>query len=356
MHQNRPQRDDIMRDWKSGILERLAALALALAVLTATLVTAGAAKADTDEIRIAQQFGVSYLPLIVVREQGLLEKAAAANGIADLKVEWQKFSGAAAMNEALISGNLDVASAGIGPLITVWSRTHDNLKVHAFAALGSIPNYLNTNNPNVESLKDFTASDKIALPSVKVGFQPIVLQMAAEQAFGEGNHEKLDDLTVSLPHPDALAALTAGNGTITAHFTSPPFQQIELKDPKIHRVLSSYDVLGGPHTFNVVYGTAAFHDENPKLSQAFVTALQQAVDFINKDPKAAAALYAKAEKSPLSVDEIEALIRDKDNVFTLTPQRTEKFAEFLYRTKQIDHQVSSWKDLFFPEIQNLPGS
>jgi NitT/TauT family transport system substrate-binding protein len=343
---------DIMRYWSRGILKRLVAPALAVAMAG----TAGAANADTNEIRIAQQFGISYLPLIVVREQGLLEKAAADSGIPDLKVEWQKFSGAVAMNEALISGSLDVASAGIGPLITIWSRTHDNLKVHAFASLGSIPNYLNTNNPNVKTLKDFTSADKIALPSVKVGFQPIVLQMAAEQVFGAGNFEKLDELTVSLPHPDALAALTSGSGAITAHFTSPPFQQIELKDPKIHRVLSSYDVLGGPHTFNVVYGTAAFHDENPKLSQAFVTALQQAVDFINKEPKAAAELYAKAEKSPLSLAEIEALIREKDNVFTLAPQRTEKFAEFLYRNKLIDHQAASWKDLFFPEIQNLPGS
>jgi len=338
-------------------LNRLTAAALALAGIAAAMISQiGAAQAEASRIRIAQQFGISYLPLIVVREQGLLEKAAAANGIADLEVEWQKFSGATAMNEALISGNLDVAAAGVAPLITLWSRTHDNLKVHAFAGLGSIPNYLNTNNPNVKSLKDFTASDKIALPAVKVGFQPAVLQMAAEQVFGEGNHAKLDELTVSLPHPDAVAALTSGGGAITAHFTSPPFQQVELKDPKIHRVLSSYDVLGGPHTFNVVYGTSAFHDENPKLAQAFVTALQQAVDFINQDPKEAAALYAKAEKSPLSVDEIEALIRNEENVFTLAPQRTEKFADFLYRTKQIDHQVSSWKDLFFPEIQSLAGS
>ncbi|MET1026982.1 MAG: ABC transporter substrate-binding protein [Dongiaceae bacterium] len=338
------------------LLRRSAVSLLAAISMISALAGVAQPAAAAAHIRIAQQFGIGYLPLIVVKQQGLLEKAAAAEGITDLTVEWLQFSGAAAMNDALISGNLDVASAGAPPMITVWARTRNNLKVHGIASLGSLPNYLNSNNPNIKTLKDFTESDKIALPAVKVGFQPIVLQMAAAEAFGVDNYAKLDALTISMAHPDATVALLSGSGAITAHFTSPPFQNVELKDPKIHRVLSSYDVLGGPHTFNVLYATAAFHDANEKLIKALVDALQQAVAFIAKDPKAAAALYAKAEKSPLSVDEIEVLIRDKDNIFTVTPQRVEKFADFQYQVKQIDTKPDSWKDLFFPEIYDLPGS
>ena len=65
--------------------------------------------------------------------------------------------------------------------------------------MNSMPLYLNTNNPNVKSIKDFTSKDKIALPAVKVSIQAVTLQMAAEKEFGEGNQNKLDALTVSTP-------------------------------------------------------------------------------------------------------------------------------------------------------------
>ena len=103
-----------------------------------------------------------------------------------------------------------------------------------------MPMYLNPRNPNVRSIKDFTEKDKIALPAVKVSIQSVTLQMAAEKLFGEGNHNKLDALTVTLSHPDALVALLSGGSEITAHFTTPPYQYQELEKPGIHTVPVSY--------------------------------------------------------------------------------------------------------------------
>jgi NitT/TauT family transport system substrate-binding protein len=319
------------------------------------LFQAGAASAATD-LRIAQQFGISYLPLIVAKEKKLIEARAVAGGITDLKIDWLLMSGGNAMNEGLISGSLDIASAGAPPMITLWSRTKGSLNVKGIAALGSIPNELNTSNPNIKTLKDFGKADKIALPAPKVGFQAIVLQMAAEQAFGEGQFARLDDLTVGLSHPDATAALLAGNSGVTGHFTSPPFQQLQRRDPKIHRVLSSYDVLGGPHTFNVIYATSKFRDGNPKLVRAIVEALDEAAAFITADPKAAAALYVGAEKSPLNAEEVEALIRDPQNRFTTTPESVMKFANFQKKVGQIPEAPASWTDLFFPELHDKKGN
>src|SRR6185312_3884163 len=108
-------------------------------------------------------------------------------------------------------------------------------------AINSMPLYLNTRNPAVKTLKDFTDKDRIALPAVKVSIQAVTLQMAAEQAFGPGQQNKLDQLTVSMKHPDALAALLSGRSEVTAHFGSAPFQYQELEDKRAHRVLNSYD-------------------------------------------------------------------------------------------------------------------
>jgi NitT/TauT family transport system substrate-binding protein len=320
------------------------------------MASAAAMAQQATEIRIAQQFGIAYLPLTVAHDQGLVERFAREAGLGEIRVTWEQFSGGSAMNDALLTGNLDVASAGVPPMITIWDRTRGQLGVRAIAALGSVPNFLTTNNPNIHRLRDFGETDRIALPSVKVGFQPVVLQMAAEQEFGPGHFDQLDPLTVSMAHPDALIALLSGKGTITAHFTSPPFQYQELKSPQVHRVLSSYEVLGGPHTFDVVYGTGKFRDANPKLIAAFVKALDEACRLINADPRKAAEIYLRAEKSALTIDEITNQIRDPDNNFTITPQQSIKFAEFQFRNGLIKQKPESWKDLFFPEIYDRPGS
>ena len=64
--------------------------------------------------------------------------------------------------------------------------------------------------------------------------------MAAAKQWGTANYAKLDPLTVSMAHPDGMAALLSGGGEITAHYTSAPFQYKELAAPGIHKVLDSY--------------------------------------------------------------------------------------------------------------------
>lgn len=314
------------------------------------------AQAEVSEVRIAQQFGISYLPLTVMHHEQLLEKAAAKAGIPNLKVTWARFGAGNSMNDALLSGSLDFPSGGVGPLLTVWSKTLGHQDVRGVAALNSMPLYLVTTDPKVTTIKDFTDEDKIALPAVKVSIQAVTLEMAAAQAFGADNDAKLDRLTVSMKHPDAMAALLSPHSEITAHFGSAPFQYLELEDKRAHRVLSSYDVLGGPHTFNVVWTTKKFHDDNPRVYAAFLAALDQAMALIKDDPKRAAAIYIDEEKSKLTPDFVEKMIRDPENVFTTTPRNVMKYAAFMKRIGAIDKMPKQWSDLFFPEIHAKGGS
>ncbi len=314
------------------------------------------ARAELTEIRIAEQYGIGYLPLMLMEEQKLLEKHAKANGIPDLKVGWAKFAGGNVMNDALLSNSLQFASGGVAPFVTLWARTRGNLDVKAVGAIDSMPLYLNTRNPNVKSIKDFTDKDRIALPAAKVSIQAITLQMAAEKAFGGGQQGNLDPLTVTLSHPDAQIALLSGQSEITAHFGSPPFQYQQLKNPAIHTVLNSYDVLGGAATFNVVWTTSKFRTENPRIYDAFVKALDEAIAQINADRKAAAEAYLRISKDKDTVQDILAMLNDPAIVFTTTPQNVMKYVDFMLRTGSIKVKPESWKDLFFPNVQALPGS
>jgi len=328
---------------------------LFMLTLAATLLMLPGAKAETRTVRIATQYGISYLPLTIMAEKNLLEAEGKKLGL-DLKAEWVRFTGGPPMNEALISGNLDFASGGVGPFVTIWARTKSNLKVKGVTALNSMPLWLNTFNPNVKTIKDFTDKDRIALPAVRVSMQAVILQMAAEKVFGKGQEHKLDAWTVSLSHPDGLAQMMSGKSEITAHFTSAPFMYQELADARVHRVLNSYDVFGGPHTFNVVWATAKLYEGEPKVVKAFLAALRTAMKEINADPAAAAALWVKADKSKLTPADAEKIIRDKDNTWTMTPQKIMVVADYMGRVGMVPLTPANWKDMFIADIQDLPGS
>jgi len=191
---------------------------------------------------------------------------------------------------------------------------------------------------------------------VKVSIQAVTLQMAAEQVFGEGKHDALDRLTVSMSHPDGTAAMLSGKSEITAQLSAPPFQYQQLEDKRVHRVLASYDVLGGAATFNSLYATSKFRDENPRTWKSAFDALGEAMLFIGNNRGDAIRIYIQAEKSKLSPDFLAKMLDGPDMRFTVTPENTIKYAHFMHKVGMLKNQPQSFKDYYFPEVHDLQGS
>lgn len=327
----------------------------AVAALVAAVALQGMAHAE-GKISIAQQFGIGYLLLDVVRDQQLIEKHGKQQGV-DVQVEWASISGATAMNEALLAGALDVVSAGVPPMLTMWDRTKGKQNVKAVAALGSLPNYLLSNNPRVKTLKDLGEKDRIAVPAAGVGFQSRTLQIETAKLFGKDDFKRFDTISVSLPHPEATAALIAGGSEINTHFSSAPFYYQALDANKaIHKVISSYDILGGPATFNVLYTTQKFHDESPKTYKAFYAALVEAAQIVKADKAKAADIFIRVQKSKLSPELVRRIIEDPENDFTVSPHRSYVYADELHKLGVLKNKAASWKDYFFDEAYAQPGS
>ncbi len=332
------------------------ALLQAVALTAALLGLAGHAAAEQNELRIAKQYGLGYLQMMVMEDQKIVEANAKAAGIPELKVTWATFRSSDVMNDALLSSSVDFVCLGIPGIATIWGKTKGGMEVKAASGFNFLPLQLNTRNPNIKSIRDLTEKDKIALPAVKVSMQAIVLQMAAAQAFGEANYTKLDGLTVSMSHPDGMAAFMSGGGEINNHFTSPPFIQKEMEKAGITRVLNSVDVLGGPISFNVVAATTKFYNENPKLYAVFMKSMQDATDFINKDKRAAAEIYIRMTKDKSPVEDILKIINDPQIEYSLLPKNVMKMVDFMYGAGTIKVKPASWKELFFPNMHGLAGS
>ncbi len=315
------------------------------------------ARADVSELRIARQYGIGYLQMMVMEHDKLIEKEASARGLGDVSIAWSTFADGTGASDAILSGNLDFAAGGLGSFITLWDRTRNGLGVRGVAALNSMPMLLNTRNPSVRSISDFTERDRIAIAGVKVSSQATTLQLAAAKTFGSDNWNRLDHLTVNMGHPTAMQLLLQENSGVSAHFASPPFQYQELRRPGIHTVLNSYDVWGGPQTFALVWTTSKFHDRNPRMYGAFLAALRQATDWINHNKRAAAKIYLQmTHDRNTSVDDLATMLENPELRFTLTPENVVKFALFKAQSRMIDAKPGSWKDLFFAEIHGLPGN
>jgi NitT/TauT family transport system substrate-binding protein len=224
-------------------------------------------------------------------------------------------------------------------------------------ALQSMPFYLMARNPAVKTIKDFSESDRIALPAVKITIQALVLEMAAAREYGDASYDRLDHLTVTMTHPQAALALLSGKTEITAHFGVAPYYYEEMADPALHVVIKSYDVLGGPHMNGVLITTRRFHDGNPSLYRAVIAAQDEANALIKSDPRKAAEIYLRLagdKKNPLEA--MTRMVSDPDFDYTIVPLRVAMFVDFMSRVGRIAAKPESWKTLFFDEIHALPGS
>ncbi|MEY9220965.1 ABC-type nitrate/sulfonate/bicarbonate transport system ATPase subunit [Bradyrhizobium ottawaense] len=220
--------------------------AAAIALIVATVLAASPARAQQkSEIALSRQPGIFYMPSHIMEKLKLIEKHAASLGLAGVTTKWITFSGGGAQTDALLAGGVDILNTGTGNLLLLWDRTRGGVK--GIVATSAQPMTLISRDANIKSIRDFGPSDKIAVPTVKVSTQAIVLQIAAAEAFGADQWSKLDANTVQLGHPDAYAALSNPKHEVHNHFSIPPFTFLELKNvPGAHIVLSSPDVMGGP--------------------------------------------------------------------------------------------------------------
>lgn len=313
---------------------------------------------EASSIVLISQTGLPYLPMMVMEELKLVEKHAGKLGVASLKPEYKSMGGTQSLIDALLSGQMTFGVTGVPGLCVLWDKTAGTPnEVRALSAVQSMPFMLVTNRPSIKTLRDFSEHDKIAVPAVKVSSQAICLQMAVAKEWGFDNYAKLDAYTITRSHPEAAISVMSKASEVNSHYSVAPFYYYELATEGVHKVLNSYDTLGGPGTNGVMLMTKKFRDANPKVTQAVYAALSEAEDFINKKPNEAAEIYMKAAKEKRSSQaEMAKFISDPDNIWTTMPQQTMTFAGFMNKVGTMKRLPNSWKDLYMPECHDLAGT
>jgi NitT/TauT family transport system substrate-binding protein len=311
---------------------------------------------EKSEITITRQPGIVYLPSHVMEKMQLIEKQAAKLGLKDLKVNWVNLSGGGAQTDALLAGNIDAVNTGVGNLLLLNDRTKGGVK--AIVASSALPLALISRDPSIKTLADIKPSDRIAVPTVKVSTQAILLQMAAAKMFGDKEYAKFDANTVQLGHPDAFGAMTNPKGEISSHFAAPPFQFRELKSvPGAHIVVQSQDIIGSPLTQSQFFTTTKFADANPRAIQAIMAATVEAQAFIREHTADAVKMYKEVTHDTTSDADLLSYLKEPMMMeFNPQPQGVMKFAQHLYKIGTLKTEPKSWKDYYLPIAHNLPGN
>ena len=248
----------------------------AIVLFTALLSIAVSSCSSERSITIAEQFGLAYAPLQIMREQQFLEKLEP-----ELKVEWAKLGNTAAIREAVLAGEVQIGVMGLPPFLIGADKGMDWKLIGGVSVcpVGLVA------GAGFSSLSDLKPENRIALPQPG-SIQHILLSMACEREYGDPS--RFDNSLVTMKHPDGMTALLSG--AVDAHFTSPPYIFLETEayaadGTGFNIILTGSEAFGGEFSFIGTMASGAFIEDEPALIKSYLKALQQTIDFINNDPQ-----------------------------------------------------------------------
>lgn len=284
----------------------------------------GCASDKQDErlkLVIADQFGLAYAPLEVMKAYGFLEEEL-KNANLDVEIVWQKFGNTSAIREAMLSGDLDVGFVGIPPFLIGLDNGMD-WKI--ISGLSESQVSLITKDSSINKLADLTKEHSIILPQPG-SIQHILLQMAAETQLGD--FSAFDDRLVALSHPDGVVAFESG-GEEQLHFTAPPYIDKDLNVSGARTILEGKDSVGADYTFIVGICQREFYEQKV-FYEVFKSALKRSIEEVELGSDEVVTLLSEVYEIPIS--ELKADLKAETIHYSEEVKGLDRFAEFMYKT------------------------
>ena len=293
---------------------------------------------DQPSVTIAEQYGLAYAPLQIIKAKAIIEKK-----VPGIKVNWIKLGNTTAIREAVLGGRVDIGFMGIPPFLIGWDK---GMKWKIFTGLSKATIGLVTWKDNINSLRDLKPKDRIALPQPG-SIQHILLSMAAEKYLGKSDY--FDNQLVTMKHPDGMNALLSKRD-ISAHFTSPPYIMMELSEPGMKLILDGKEAMGGDFTFIAGMVTDRFSTTNPEILSVIRAAITEADNIIENNPDKAVAIL----KNNYSISETNlfSYLTDGSLVYSTEIKGLQKFLSFMKDKDYINKIPENLDEIFINQINN----
>ncbi|MRG73657.1 aliphatic sulfonate ABC transporter substrate-binding protein [Alphaproteobacteria bacterium HT1-32] len=272
----------------------------------------------TDTINFGTQ--PATMPIYIAREMGLLDKIEKKH---DVKIEFKVFSYGAPENQALAAGELQIASAGMGPAIVAAARLPAKLLAISILEQTAIIIPADSGIKTVAELK----GKKIAFPGKGSQQYPLLVKALADAGLS------LDDVQLFKTKGSDVPTLLA-NKSVDAGITWDPHVSNALAAGTSKVLLKAEKILpikAGHYIGNGVYAREDFIAARPELVQDLIGSIVEAIDFILANEEAAVKMWAKQIGFPEEV--IRFALAEKISVYNrdVAPEAStiEAYTKFL---------------------------
>lgn len=273
-------------------------LILGVAAVTAALVTPAAA---TETINFGVQPATQ--PIYIAKAAGYLDKIESKY---DVKFAFKTFSYGAPENQAMASGAIQMASAGMGPAIVAAARLPAKLLAISILEQTAIIVPADSKITTVAGLKGKT----VAYPGKGSQQYPLLIKALQDAGLKES------DITLFKTKGSDVAKLIKTK-SVDAGITWDPHVSAALADGSAKVLIKAEKILPikeGHYIGNGVYAREEFVKSHPKLVQEVVNALVKAIDLIKKQPQKAIDMWVAQIGFPRGV--IEYSLKEKISIYS----------------------------------------
>jgi aliphatic sulfonates family ABC transporter substrate-binding protein len=272
-----------------------------IAVLMVSLIASVPARA-AETINFGTQ--PATMPIYIARSMGLLDEIEKKH---DVKIDFKVFSYGAPENQALAAGELQIASAGMGPAIVAAARLPAKLLAISVLEQTAIIVPIDSTVKSVADLK----GKRIAFPGKGSQQYPLLVKALADAGL------TLSDIELFKTKGSDVPTLLA-NKSVDAGITWDPHVSNALAAGHSKVLIKAEKILPikeGHYIGNGVYAREDFIAARPELVQDLITSIVKAIDFILKNEDKAVDMWAKEIGFPREV--IAFSLREKISVYNL---------------------------------------
>ena len=254
------------------------------ATLLASLVLASATSVCSAQAQETVNYGVqpATMPIYIAKALGLLDPIEKKRNI---KIIFRSFSYGAPENQALAAGELQIASAGMGPAVIAAARLPATLVAISILEQTAL---LVPKDSAIKSVAELNGK-RIAFPGEGSQQYPLLLKALADVGLKQDDVQLFKTDGAQIPTLLMSKSVDAGitwdphvsNALAAGH------SRVLMKAEKIMPIMQGHYVGNGEYVHN------DFLKRRPEVVQDLITANVLAIDHILKDAKGSAKLWAK---------------------------------------------------------------
>lgn len=289
------------------------------------------------KLRISRSYSYGSVTQYIMQEKGILEKHMPEN----VAVEWLQLSSSSEIRDAVVSGQVDIASVALTTYITAYENSFP-LTLLSYSV--STPVNIYSNDPEITAIDEFPDTAKIAVIS-KGGYVSMSFLAYCKETLGDAT--MYDNLLTTIPEADAVASMQTSrdfNGAVLQFPAMRKAEEIEhvvlLAD--LTEVIEEYGI------GSVFFTHSDYYEENPDIVEAFMEAQEEALQFIKDNPEETAQMLSE----PFGI-ESDAILE----ILQKMPPHKEvvgydKQAQLMYEAGILEKEPTKFADL--PNYENIP--